>query len=91
METTDTTHILVVALEVMKISIIVTVTTVAQSLAATAMIDGTVVEDDTTKSNVHCITMSKNKSYIANTNDNTLKKSMRYIGTNLKWCSLEYC
>lgn len=63
MGTTDTTPILlVVALEVMKIAIIVTVTTVAQSLATTVtivmiavkMIDGTVVEDDATKTKAHC-------------------------------------
>lgn len=63
MGTTDTTHMaLVVALEVMKIAIIVTVTTAAQSLATTIivvmivviMIDVTVVEDDATKSKAHC-------------------------------------
>jgi hypothetical protein len=63
MGTSDTTHmVLVVALEVMKIAIIVTVTPAAQSLATTVtvvmiiviMIDGTVVEDDATKTKAHC-------------------------------------
>lgn len=66
MGTTDTTHmLLVVALEVMKIAIIVKVTTAAQSLATTVtivmivmiMIDGIVVEDDATKTKAHCRTM----------------------------------
>jgi len=57
--------LLVVALEVMKIAIIVKVTTAAQSLATTVtivmivmiMIDGIVVEDDATKTKAHCRTM----------------------------------
>lgn len=63
MGTTDTAHmLLVVALEVMKIAIIATVTTAAQRLATTVMIvvimiNGTVVEDDTTKTKAHCRTM----------------------------------
>jgi hypothetical protein len=54
MGTTDVTHMLhVVALEVMKVSIIVTVITAAQSLAITVMIvivtiTGTAVEGDAT-------------------------------------------
>jgi hypothetical protein len=69
MGTRDITHmLLVVALEIMKISIIVTATRVTQSLAATVMIvmimiDGTVVEDGAAKSNAHCRTMSKNRNH----------------------------
>lgn len=68
MGTTDTTHmLLVVALEVMKIAVIVTITTAARSPATTVtivmiiviMIDGTMVEDDATKSKAHCRTMWK--------------------------------
>jgi hypothetical protein len=100
MGTTDTAHmLLVVALEVLKIAIIVTVTTATQRVATTIMIvvimiDGTVVEDDATKTKhvaERCEKECISKPYIGSTNDNTLKKNMQHIGTNFKWCSLGYC
>lgn len=95
MGTTDTARMLLV------VAIIVTVTTAAQRVATTVtnmivviMIDGTVEEDDATKTKhiaERCEKECISKPYIGSTNDNTLKKSMQHIGTNFKWCSLGYC